>query len=66
MGHKWVSWLQNPYHLGGGRHFKARGRIRGDPQVGKVVHNPCRLGGPDRFRAGDIVRGAPQVGKMAT
>ena len=37
VAHKWARWLQNPYRLGGPHCFRAGGRIRGGPQVGKVV-----------------------------
>ena len=37
MAHKWARWLHNPCHLGGPHRFKAGARIRGGPQVGKVV-----------------------------
>ena len=34
---KWARWLHNPCRLGGPHRFTAGGRIRGDPQVGKVA-----------------------------
>ena len=34
---KWARWLHNPCRLGGPHRFRAGGRIRGDPQVGKVA-----------------------------
>ena len=35
--HKWARWLHNPCRVGGPHRFRAGGRIRGDPQVGKVA-----------------------------
>ena len=37
VAHKWARWLHNPCRLGDPQHFRARGRIRGGPQVGKVA-----------------------------
>ena len=35
--HKWARWLHKPCHLGGHHRFRAGGRIRGGPGVGKVA-----------------------------
>ena len=37
VAHKWARRLHNPCRLGGPRCFKAGGRIRIGPQVGKVA-----------------------------
>ena len=37
MPHKWASWLHNPCRLGGPHRFRAGGRIRSGPQMGKVA-----------------------------
>ena len=37
VAHKWARWLHNPCHLGGPHRFRAGGRIRGGPKVGKVA-----------------------------
>ena len=37
VAHKWARWLHNPCRLGGPHQFRARGRIRCGPQVGKVA-----------------------------
>ena len=34
---KWARWLHNPCRLGDPHRFRAGGRIRGGPQVGKVA-----------------------------
>ena len=65
VDHKWARWLPNPRRLGGPHRFRAGGRIRSGPQVGKVATNPCRLGGPHRFRAGGRIRsGSSQKWKI--
>ena len=35
--HKWARWLHNPCCLGGPHRFRAGGKIKGGPQVGKVA-----------------------------
>ena len=37
VAHKWARWLHNAYRLGGPQRFRAGGKIRGGPQVGKVA-----------------------------
>ena len=37
VAHKWARWLHHPFRLGGAIRFRAGGRIRGGPQVGKVA-----------------------------
>ena len=37
VAHKWARWLHNPYRLGGANRFRAGGKIRSGPQVGKVA-----------------------------
>ena len=37
VAHKWARWLSNPCRLGGPYGFRAGGRIRSGPQVGKVA-----------------------------
>ena len=43
--HKWARWPHNPCRLGGRHRFRARGRIRGGPQVGKVATYPLPIWG---------------------
>ena len=40
VAHKWARWLHNPCCLGDSHRFKARGKIRSGPQVGKVATSP--------------------------
>ena len=37
VDNKWARWLHNHCRLGGTHRFRAGGRIRGGPQVGKVA-----------------------------
>ena len=37
VAHKWARWLYNPCRLGGPHRFRAGGKIRSGPQVGKVA-----------------------------
>ena len=37
VAHKWARWLHNPCRLRGPHRFKAGGKIRSGPQVGKVA-----------------------------
>ena len=40
VAHKWASWLQHPCRLGDPHRFKAGGKVRSGPQVGKVATSP--------------------------
>ena len=37
LAHKWARWLHNPCRLGGPHRFRAGGKIRGGPRLGKVA-----------------------------
>ena len=40
VAHKWAKWLPHPCRIGDPHRFKAGGKIRSDPQVGKVATSP--------------------------
>ena len=40
VAHKWANWLPHPCRLGNLRRFRAGGKIRSGPQVGKVATSP--------------------------
>ena len=40
VAHKWAKWLPHPFHLGDPHRFRAGGKIRSVPQVGKVATSP--------------------------
>ena len=52
VAHKWAKWLCHPCRLGDFHRFRAGGKIRSGPLLGKVAMSPCRLGDPHRCRAG--------------
>ena len=53
VAHKWARWLHNPYRLGGPHRFRAGGRIRSGPQVGKVATWPLPPGGSPPLQSGE-------------
>ena len=52
VAHKWARWLHNPCRLGGPHRFRAGGRIRSGPQVGKVATSPLPFGGSPPLQSG--------------
>ena len=64
LAHKWAKWLRHHCHLGDPHRFKAGGKIRSGPQVGKVATSPMpsRESSPLRSKGG----GGSEVGKMTT
>ena len=52
MAHKWARWLHNPCRLGGPHRFRAGGRIRSGPQVGKVATWPLPPRGSPPLQSG--------------
>ena len=70
VAHKWAKWLPHPCRIGDPHRFRAGGKIRSGPQVGKVATSPLPYrGSPPLHRgspAGGKIRSGPQVGKVAT
>ena len=57
VAHKWARWLHHPCPLGDPHRFKARGKNRSGPQVGKVATSPVPpRGDPHRFKAGGQIQ----------
>ena len=52
VAHKWARWLHHPCHLGDPHRFKARGKIRSGPQVGKVATSPLPPRGSPPLQSG--------------
>ena len=50
--HTWARWLHHPCHLGDQHRFKARGKIRSGPQVGKVATSPLPPRGSPPLQSG--------------
>ena len=40
VAHKWANWLPHPCRIGDPHRFRAGGKIRSDPQVGKLATSP--------------------------
>ena len=67
VAHLWARWLRNPCRLGDPLRFRAGGRIRSGPLVGRGGYlTPAASGIPIRFIAGGRIRSGPLVGKVAT
>ena len=52
VAHKWARWLHHPCRLRGPHRFRAGGRIRSGPQVGKVATSPLPSGGSPPLQSG--------------
>ena len=52
VAHKWARWLHIPCRLGGPHRFRAGGKIRSGPQVGKVATQPLPPGGCPPLQSG--------------
>ena len=66
VAHKWAKWLPHPCRLGDPHRFRAGGKIRSGPQVGKMATSPLPSRGSPPLQSGVKIRSGPQVGKMAT
>ena len=52
VAHKWAKWLHHPSRLGDPHRFRAGGKIRSGPQVGKVATSPLPSRGSPPLRSG--------------
>ena len=52
VAHKWAKWLPHPCRIGDPHHFRARGKIRSGPQVGKVATSPPPYRGSPPLQSG--------------
>ena len=50
--HKWAKWLPHPCRIGDPHRFRARGKIRRGPQVGKVATSPLPYRGSPPLQSG--------------
>ena len=66
VAHLWAKWLRHPCRLGDPHRFRAGGKIRSGPQVGKVATSPLPSRGSPPLQSGQKIRSGPQVGKVAT
>ena len=66
VAHKWAKWLRHPCRLGDIHRFRAGGKIRSGPLVGKVAMSPLPSRGSPLLWSGGEIRSGPLVGKVAT
>ena len=52
VAHKWAKWLPHPCRIGDPHRFRAGGKIRSGPQVGKVATSPLRYRGSPPLQSG--------------
>ena len=66
VAHWWAKWLHNPCRLGDPHHFKAAGKIRSGPFVGKVATSPLPSRGSPPLQSGWQNQKWPTCGQSAT
>ena len=52
VAHKWAKWLRHPCHVGDPHRFRAGGKIRSGPQVGKMATSPLPYRGSPPLQSG--------------
>ena len=52
MAHTWAGWLHHPYRLGDPHRFKAEGKIRNGPYMGRVATSPLLPWGSPPLQSG--------------
>ena len=52
VAHKWANWLPHPCRIGDPHRFRAGGKIRSGPQVGKVATSPLPYRGSPPLQSG--------------
>ena len=52
VAHKWANWLPHPCRIGEPHRFRAGGKIRSGPQVGKLATSPLPYRGAPRLQSG--------------
>ena len=52
MAHKWAKWLPHPCRIGDAHRFRAGGKIRSGPQVGKMATSPLPYWGSPPLQSG--------------
>ena len=63
VAHLWAKWLRHPCRLGDPHHFRARGKIRSGPVVGKVATSPLPSRGSPPLRSGGQNQKWPTCGQ---
>ena len=63
VAHKWAKWLPHPCRIGDPHRFRAGGKIRSGPQVGKVATSPLPYRGPPPLQSGGQNKKWPTSGQ---
>ena len=64
VAHKWAKWLPHPCRIGDPHRFRAGGKIRSGPQVGKVATSPLpSRGSPPLQSGGQNQKWCPKEGR---
>ena len=63
MAHKWAKWLPHPCRIGEPHGFRAGGKIRSGPQVGKVATSPLPYRGAPPLQSGGQNQKWPTSGR---
>ena len=63
MAHLWAKWLRHPCRLGDPHRFRAGGKIRSGPLVGKVATSPLPARGSPPLRSGEKNQKWPTSGQ---
>ena len=64
MAHKWANWLPHPCRIGEPHRFRAGGKIRSGPQVGKLATSPLPYRGAPPLRSGGQNQKWPTSGQI--
>ena len=63
VAHKWAKWLPHPCRIGDPHRFRAGGKIRSGPQVGKVATSPLPYRGSPPLQSGGQNQKWPTSGR---
>ena len=63
MAHKWAKWLPHPCRIGDPHRFRAGGKIRNGPQVGKMATSPLPYRGSPPLQSGGQNQKWPTTGQ---
>ena len=64
VAHKWANWLPHPCRIGEPHRFRAGGKIRSGPQVGKLATSPLPYGGAPPLQTGGQNQKWPTCGQI--
>ena len=64
VAHKWAKWLPHPCRIGDPRRFRAGGKIRSGPQVGKLATSPLPYRGSPPLQSGGQNQKWPTSGQI--